>query len=58
MSVNVDEFKKLFDEFLVDYDSFTDKGNKAAARRARKALLEMGKLTKVVRAEIQEARNG
>ena len=36
---------------------FTDKGVKAAGTRARKALMELGKLVKARRKEIQEAKN-
>ena len=36
-------------------EKFTDKGVKAAGTRARKALMELGKLVKARRKEIQEA---
>jgi hypothetical protein len=36
---------------------FTDKGVKASATRARKALAELAKLIKARRKEIQEAKN-
>ena len=36
---------------------FTEKGVKASATRARKALAELGKLIKARRKEIQEAKN-
>jgi len=36
---------------------FTDKGVKASATRARKALAELGKLIKARRKEIQETKN-
>ena len=36
---------------------FVDKGVKASATRARKALAELGKLIKARRKEIQEAKN-
>ena len=38
-------------------DKFESKGIKASAARARKALSELAKLTKVRRAEIQEKKN-
>ena len=38
-------------------EKFTDKGVKAAGTRARKALMELGKLVKSRRKEIQEAKN-
>ena len=37
---------------------FTEKGNKAAGTRARKALMELTKLAKTRRAEISEAKAG
>ena len=36
---------------------FTEKGVKASATRARKALMEITKLAKTRRGEIQEAKN-
>ena len=36
---------------------FTEKGVKASATRARKALMEISKLCKTRRGEIQEAKN-
>ena len=36
---------------------FVEKGVKASATRARKALMEMSKLTKVRRSEIQDKKN-
>lgn len=40
--------------YTKEQESFEVKGIKAAAGRARKALSELGKLTKVRRGEIQE----
>ena len=57
MSENVNQFNALVEEFKENFDAFSAKGNKAAGTRARKALLELGKLTKVLRTEIQEAKN-
>ena len=57
MTNSVDQLKTQFETFLAEHAKFSEKGNKAAATRARKALLEMGKLTKTVRGEIQEAKN-
>ena len=54
---SVNELKEQFDAFLEDYEKFTEKGNKSAALRARKALLEVHRLCRVVRAEIQEAKS-
>ncbi len=47
----------LFENYVMENQKFNEKGVKAASSRARKALAEIAKLTKVRRAEIQEARN-
>lgn len=57
MSQSFDNFKELYEDFLDNYEKFLDKGNKAAGTRARKSLLEMSKMAKELRAEIQEAKN-
>lgn len=46
-----------FEEYLAESEKFEGKGVKAAATRARKALGELGKLSKARRAEIQEKKN-
>jgi hypothetical protein len=51
------DLKGLFDSLSVEVDSFYNKGNKAAAKRARKALQEIGNITKVFRKEISEKVN-
>mgnify|MGYP006865032434 CR=1 FL=1 len=51
------EIVKLYEEYTVESDKFESKGIKASAARARKALSELAKLTKVRRAEIQEKKN-
>lgn len=43
--------------YKVEAESWDGKGVKAAAARARKALGEIGKLTKARRAEIQDKKN-
>ena len=43
-----------YEIYLTEHNAFEGKGVKAAAGRARKALGNLGKLTKVRRAEIQE----
>ena len=45
------------DSYLNESAKFEDKGVKAAAARARKALGELGKLSKQRRAEIQDKKN-
>jgi len=44
--------------YLKEHASFEEKGVKASAARARKALGEIGKATKERRKEIQEKKNG
>ena len=46
-----------FNAYLSEHTKFEDKGVKASAARARKALGEIGKLSKARRAEIQESKN-
>jgi len=52
-----DQIVSLYDSYIVEQTKFEEKGNKAAATRARKALGEMGKLAKTRRAEIQDKKN-
>ena len=56
MSTNA-EIQRLMEEYLAENAKFEEKGVKASAARARKALGDIGKLTKVRRAEIQEKKN-
>jgi hypothetical protein len=57
MSTTTDQIAEAFTTFIEEDTKFTEKGNKAAGTRARKALLELGKLTKARRAEISEAKD-
>lgn len=52
-----DQIQVLFQEYLTENEKFESRGVKAAATRARKALGEIGKLTKERRKEIQEKKN-
>ena len=52
-----DEIVQAFNNYLAEAETFEDKGVKAAAARARKALGDLGKLTKDRRKEIQEKKN-
>ena len=45
------------EQYIQDNEKFSDKGNKAAGTRAREALMEITKLCKDRRKEIQEAKN-
>jgi N-glycosylase/DNA lyase len=56
MSIH-EEIVAAYESYLAESAKFEDKGVKAAATRARKALGEMGKLAKSRRAEIQETKN-
>ena len=52
-----DEIVLAFNNYLKEAETFDEKGVKAAATRARKALGDLGKLTKDRRKEIQERKN-
>tara|TARA_B100001057_G_scaffold311941_2_gene312002 strand:+ start:7245 stop:7421 length:177 start_codon:yes stop_codon:yes gene_type:complete len=52
-----EQIVQAFNNYLAEAETFDDKGVKAAATRARKALGDLGKLTKGRRAEIQEKKN-
>mgnify|MGYP006054490661 CR=1 FL=1 len=48
---------KMFEEYLVEHEKFTVKGNKSAGTRARKALMDITKACKERRQEIQDSKN-
>jgi len=52
-----DEIVQAFNNYLAEASTFDEKGVKAAATRARKALGDLGKLTKDRRKEIQDKKN-
>jgi hypothetical protein len=52
-----EQIVQAFNNYLTEAETFEDKGVKAAAARARKALGDLGKLTKTRRAEIQDKKN-
>ena len=54
---NHDEIVQAFNNYLTESEAFETKGVKAAATRARKALGDLGKLTKERRKEIQDKKN-
>ena len=54
---NHEEIVQAFNNYLAEHETFEGKGVKAAATRARKALGDLGKLTKERRKEIQEKKN-
>ena len=49
-----DEIKSQFETYIEENQKFAEKGVKASATRARKALQELGKLIKARRKEILE----
>ena len=51
------QIKELWDSFEENHQAHSEKGNKAAATRARKSLLEIAKLCKDIRKQIQEIKN-
>lgn len=52
-----EQITAAYESYLAEAAKFEEKGVKAAATRARKALGELGKLAKDRRAEIQETKN-
>ena len=53
-----DQIVEQFEAYVAESQKFEEKGVKAAAARARKALGELGKLSKGRRKEIQDKKNG
>ena len=51
------QIAEAMETYLAENAKFEEKGVKASAARARKALGDIGKLTKVRRKEIQEKKN-
>jgi hypothetical protein len=51
------QIKAQMEAYLEESAKFEEKGVKASATRARKALGELAKLSKARRAEIQEKKN-
>jgi len=49
-----DEIRSQFEAYIGENEKFAEKGVKASATRARKALQELGKLIKIRRKEILE----
>lgn len=57
MSTIHEQILEQVEVYVSESSKFEDKGVKAAAARARKALGEIGKLAKTRRAEIQDKKN-
>tara|TARA_R100000278_G_C5451056_1_gene157432 strand:- start:668 stop:862 length:195 start_codon:yes stop_codon:yes gene_type:complete len=54
---SIKEINENFEHFGKDVNLFLEKKNKSAATRARKALLEISKLCKDIRKQIQDIKN-
>lgn len=54
MSQNHDHIKEQFAVYLAENEKFSEKGVKASAARARKALQEIGRALKERRKEIMD----
>jgi hypothetical protein len=52
-----EQIVEAYETYTKEHELWEGKSTKAAAGRARKALGELGKLTKTRRAEIQERKN-
>lgn len=57
MSESHNALLTLVESYINENEKFAEKGNKAAGTRARKALMEITKLCKERRKEIQESKN-
>ena len=57
MSQTHESIMTTIQTYSEEISKFTEKGVKASATRARKALAELGKLIKARRKEIQETKN-
>ena len=57
MTTTTDQIAEAFTAYIEENTKFTEKGNKSAGVRARKALLELTKLAKARRAEISEEKS-
>jgi|TARA_R110001592_G_scaffold314024_1_gene589582 hypothetical protein len=51
------QLKVAFETYLAEHEKFEVNGVKASSTRARKALMELTKLAKARRTEIQDKRN-
>jgi len=54
---NLNELTEQYNSFQEEIEKFNEKGVNAAGTRARKALLEIAKLTKSIRKDIQDKKN-
>ena len=56
LSICHDNIIAMSETYVEENEKF-EKGNKTAGTRARKALLEIAKLTKIIRKDIQDVKN-
>lgn len=54
---NLNLIQEQFSIYKENIEKFYEKANASAGTRARKALLEIAKLTKIIRKEIQDKKN-
>lgn len=57
MSESHNALLTLVESYINENEKFAEKNNKAAGTRARKALMDISKLCKERRKEIQESKN-
>ena len=53
----IDQVTEQYEALMEEHGKFAEKGNGAAGTRARKAAMELSKLMKVLRTEIQAEKN-
>lgn len=53
-SERISDFDRLYEEFKVEYVLLTEKNKKVSGHRARKALLCISKLSRIIRKDIQD----
>ena len=56
-TVDMSAFDQLVEDLKEDIAKFNDKGNKSAGTRARKSLMEISKVCKTLRSDIQDIKN-
>ena len=52
-----EQIKEQYENYLAEVERFEEKGIKGASTTTRKALGEIAKLCKVLRQEVQDAKN-
>lgn len=54
MEDNFNQIAQLFQEMEIDFEKHSEKGNSSAGTRVRKNALQISKLLKVLRKDVQE----